>query len=83
MSYSTLQKDLKRITLKRDLDQALERMVNFEEEVDRNEEEEEDVESEEEDLEPTCNYKHILGSYLVGGLLFGLPRNINGRSKNN
>ena len=82
MSYSTLQKDLERITLKKDLDQALERMVNFEEEVDRNEEEEE-----EEGLEPACNYKHILGSYFVGlvlgGLLFGLPRNINGRSKNN
>ena len=93
MSYSTLQKDLKRITLKKDLDQALERMVNFEEEVNRNEEEEveseeeEEEEEEEEGLEPACNYKHILGSYFVGlvlgGLLFGLPRNINGRSKNN
>ena len=33
MSYSTLQKDLEHITLKKDLDQALERMVEFEKEV--------------------------------------------------
>ena len=80
MSYSTLQKDLERITLKKDLDQALERMVNFEEEVNRNEEESESEESEsesesedeeEEDLEPTYSYTQILKSYFFG-FVFGI-----------
>ena len=51
MSYTTLQKDLERITLKKDLDLALEKMVDFEEEINRNEEseseDEEDFEEEE------------------------------------
>ena len=60
MSYATLQKDLERITLKKDLDQALERMVDFEEEVNREEEEEEeedDEEFEEEEEEEEDNWK--------------------------
>ena len=96
MSYSTLQKDLERITLKKDLDQALERMVDFEEEVNRNKEEEEEEseseseeeeEEEEEDLECTYSYTQIVKSYFIGlalGVsLVGLFSNINGRSKNN
>ena len=51
MSYATLQKDLELITLKKDLDQALERMVDFEEEVNRTEEEEESDSEEEEEEE--------------------------------
>ena len=49
MSYLTLQKDLERISLKKDLDQALERMVNFEvnRNKDVNEEEKEEFEEEE------------------------------------
>ena len=96
MSYSTLQKDLERITLKKDLDQALERMVDFEEEVKRNEEEEESEEEsesesedeEEKDLKPTVGYVEILAAYLVGvvvgiGVSFSAFRDINGRSKDN
>ena len=93
MSYSTLQKDLERITLKKDLDQALERMVDFEEEVNRNneEEEEEEVEEEEEEVEEeeedTNNLAQITGSYLFG-FVFGVftvkvLSYINGRSENN
>ena len=72
MSYATLQKDLERITLKKDLDQALERMVDFEEEVNREEEEEEeedDEEFEEEEEEEEGNTKliaQVTGSYLFG-----------------
>ena len=94
MSYSTLQKDLERITLKKDLDQALERMVDFEEEVNRNEEESEEEESEdeeeeeeEEDLEPAYSYMQILKSHffgiVVGVSVVSLFHDINGRSKNN
>ena len=84
MSYSTLQKDLERITLKKDLDQALERMVDFEEEVNRNNEEEEEEEEEEED---TYNFTQIVKSYLfglaIGFSLVTVCPYINGRSKNN
>ena len=94
MSYSTLQKDLERITLKKDLDQALERMVDFEEEVNRNneEEEEEEVEEEEEEVEEeeeedTYNFTQIVKSYLfgfaIGFSLVTVCPYINGRSKNN
>ena len=91
MSYSTLQKDLERITLKKDLDQALERMVDFEEEVNRNEEEEEeeseDEEEEEEEEEELYNYPQMVKIYLagigVGFSLVGLFSIINGRSKDN
>ena len=96
MSYSTLQKDLERITLKKDLDQALERMVDFEEEVNRNEEEEEseeeyesESEEEEEDLGPSVGYVGILATYFTGivvgiGISFSVfRRDINGRSKDN
>ena len=89
MSYSTLQKDLERITLKKDLEQALDRMVNFEEEVNRNNEEE-DVEDVEEDIEKeedTNNTVQVVGSYLfgvvVGFSLVKICSHINGRSKNN
>ena len=89
MSYSTLQKDLERITLKKDLDQALDRMVDFEEEVNRNNEEE-DVEDVEEDIEKeedTNNTVQVVGSYLfgvvVGFSLVKICSHINGRSKNN
>ena len=61
MSYATLQKDLERIVLKKDLDQALEKMVDFEEEVNR-EEEEEEIE-EEEGLNLSIE---ITGSYFFG-----------------
>ena len=60
MSYATLQKDLERITLKKDLDQALERMVDFEEEVNREEEEEEEEEGN------TKLIAQVTGSYLFG-----------------
>ena len=79
MSYATLQKDLERITLKKDLDQALERMVDFEEEVNRNEEEEEEeeFEEEEEDIEEeeeenTNNFAQIVGGYFLGVTVGGL-----------
>ena len=68
MSYATLQKDLERITLKKDLDQALERMVDFEEEVNR-EEEEEEIEEEEEEIEEEEGLNlsiEITGSYFFG-----------------
>ena len=89
MSYSTLQKDLERITLKKDLDQALERMVDFEEEVNRNEEEEEseDEYEEEEDPKPTYSRTRETISYLfgvvVGYSVFSFHRIINGRSEDN
>ena len=89
MSYSTLQKDLERITLKRDLDQALERMVDFEEEVNRNEEESEDeeFEEEEENLEPAYSYTQIVKMYFfgvfVGCVASSIGNIINGRSKDN
>ena len=97
MSYATLQKDLERITLKKDLDQALERMVDFEEEVNRNEEESEDEEEseeeeeyeEEENLKPTIGYVGILATYFTGivvgiGISFSVfRRDINGRSEDN
>ena len=61
MSYATLQKNLECITLKKDLDQALERMVDFEEEVNRTEEEEEIEE------EKGLNLSiEITGSYFFG-----------------
>ena len=87
MSYSTLQKDLERITLKKDLEQALDRMVDFEEEVNRNEEEEEEEEEVEEEEEDTNNLAQITGSYLFG-FVFGVftvkvLSYINGRSENN
>ena len=89
MSYSTLQKDLERITLKKDLDQALDRMVDFEEEVNRNNEEE-DVEDVEEDIEKeedTNNTVQVVGSYLfgvvVGFSLVKICSHINGRGKDN
>ena len=76
MSYSTLQKDLERISLKKDLDQALERMVDFEKEVNRNdevEEKEEDEEEEEEEFEEekedTFNFTQLVKSYLFGFVL--------------
>ena len=93
MSYATLQKDLERITLKKDLDQALERMVDFEEEVNRDEEEEdveEDVEEEEEEEEEEENTNILVkvsGSYLfgfaVGYSIAKIFSYINGRSENN
>ena len=87
MSYSTLQKDLERITLKKDLEQALDRMVDFEEEVNRNEEEEKEEEEVEEEEEDTNNLAQITGSYLFG-FVFGVftvkvLSYINGRSENN
>ena len=88
MSYSTLQKDLERVALKKDLDQALDRMVNFEEEVNRNdeEEEEEDIEEEEEE-ENTNNFTQLVGSYLFGVALgcsiTKILSYINGGCKNN
>ena len=91
MSYATLQKDLEHITLKRDLDRALERMVDFEQEVNRTNEEEEDVEDVEEDIEEeeedTNNFVQLTGSYLfgvvVGFSLVKICSYINGRGKNN
>ena len=90
MSYSTLQKDLERITLKKDLEQALDRMVDFEEEVNRNEEEEEEEEIKEEveeDIEDTNNFVQLTGSYLfgvaVGFSLVKICSYINGRGKDN
>ena len=78
MSYSTLQKDLERITLKKDLEQALDRMVDFEEEVNRNEEEE---------GEGIGDFVLTIGSYLVGVAVgFSLAKTclyINGRGKDN
>ena len=87
MSYATLQKDLERITLKKDLEQALDRMVDFEEEVNRNEEEEKEEEEVEEEEEDTNNLAQITGSYLFG-FVFGVftvkvLSYINGRSENN
>ena len=97
MGYSTLQKDLERITLKKDLDQALERMVDFEEEVDRNEEESEDEEEEEfeeeeekvEYLSPIRNYMELAATYFFGvtvGVIISFSAShqyINGRSEDN
>ena len=91
MSYSTLQKDLERITLKKDLEQALDRMVDFEEEVNRNNEEEdieeEDIEEEDIEEEDTNNTVQVVGSYLfgvaVGFSLVKICSYINGRSKDN
>ena len=91
MSYSTLQKDLERITLKKDLDQALDRMVDFEEEVNRNNEEEdieeEDIEEEDIEEEDTNNTVQVVGSYLfgvvVGFSLVNICSYINGRGKDN
>ena len=89
MSYSTLQKDLERITLKKDLEQALDRMVDFEEEVNRNDEEEDIEEEEEKDIEEedTNNFVQVVGSYLfgvaVGFSLVKICSYINGRSKDN
>ena len=88
MSYSTLQKDLERITLKKDLDLALERMVDFEEEVNRNEEESEDEDEEEEfeeEEERTYICAKMLGSYFfgvfVGCVALSISSIINGRSE--
>ena len=88
MSYATLQKDLELITLKKDLDQALEKMVDFEEEVNRVEEEsesEEEDEVEDEEEENTNILVHVSGSYLfgfaVGYSLAKIITYINGRSK--
>ena len=92
MSYSTLQKDLERISLKKDLDQALERMVNFEEEVNRNsnadeeeEEFEEDDEEEFEEEENSYNFVQLVKSYLfgvvVGFSLVSVCPYINGRNE--
>ena len=91
MSYSTLQKDLERITLKKDLEQALDRMVDFEEEVNRNNEEEdieeEDIEEEDIEEEDTNNTVQVVGSYLfgvvVGFSLVNICSYINGRGKDN
>ena len=80
MSYTTLQNDLERITLKKDLDLALEKMVDFEEEVNRNEESESENE---EDFEEGNDLVRITGSYLFGFALgFSIARicmYINGR----
>ena len=85
MSYSTLQKDLERITLEKDLDQALNRMVDFEEEVNRNNEEEEEEDIKEE--ENTNDFAQLVGSYLFGVALgcsiTKILSYINGRGKNN
>ena len=87
MSYTTLQKDLERITLKKDLDLALEKMVDFEEEVNRNEESESEDEEdfEEEEVEEGNDLVRITGSYLFGFALgFSIARicmYINGRSE--
>ena len=90
MSYATMQKDLERIALKKDLDQALEKMVDFEEEVNRVEEEEEfEEESDEEEGEEenTNILVHVSGSYLFGFALgYSVAKifmYINGRSKQN
>ena len=87
MSHATLQKDLERIALKKDLDQALEKMVDFEEEVNRVEEEESDEESEEEseEEEKTNILVRVSGSYLFGFALgYSVAKifmYINGRSE--
>ena len=90
MSYATLQKDLERITLKKDLDQALERMVDFEEEVNRTEEEEESESEDEEEFEEeeegnTNVLVKVSGSYLFGFALgYSVAKifmYINGRSE--
>ena len=95
MSYATLQKDLERITLKKDLDQALERMVDFEEEVDRNEEESDDEEEEEFEeekvkyLSPIRNYMGLVATYFFGvtvGVIISFSAShqyINERSEDN
>ena len=96
MSYATLQKDLEHITLKRDLDRALERMVDFEQEVNRKEEEEESEEEEEEESEEDESEESEERLYnfiqVVKGYIFGITLGvslatihpyINGRSKNN
>ena len=79
-----MQKNLERITLKKDLDQALERMVDFEEEVNR--EEEEDIEEEEEE-ENTNILVKVSGSYLFGFALgYSVAKifmHINERGENN
>ena len=88
MSYATLQKDLERIALKKDLDQALEKMVDFEEEVNRVEEEEESEEEFDEEFEEeekTNILVHVSGSYLFGFALgYSVAKifmYINGRSE--
>ena len=82
MSYTTLQKDLERITLKKDLDLALEKMVDFEEELNRNEESESEDEEDFEEEEGN-DLVRITGSYLFGFALgFSIARicmYINGR----
>ena len=82
MSYTTLQKDLERITLKKDLDLALEKMVDFEEEINRNEESESEDEEDFEEEEGN-DLVRITGSYLFGFALgFSIARicmYINGR----
>ena len=82
MSYATLQKDLERITLKKDLDLALEKMVDFEEEINRNEESESEDEEDFEEEEGN-DLVRITGSYLFGFALgFSIARicmYINGR----
>ena len=79
MSYATLQKDLERITLKKDLDRVLERMVDFEEEVNRKEKEG--------NTDITGSSAWTLGCYLFGFTLgyYTAKRifNINGRSEDN
>ena len=88
MSYLTLQKDLERVALKKDLDQALERMVDFEEEVNRNnEEEEEEVEEEEEEEDTNNAVYQVVGSFIFGVVLgcsiTKILAYINGGTKNN
>ena len=77
MSYSLSQINLKRVALEKDLDQALDRMVNFEEEVNRNNEKEENAN----------NFAQLVGGYLFGvvvGLsLVNICSYINGGTKNN
>ena len=65
MSYATLHKEVELITLKKDLEQALEKMVDFEEEVNRVEEEEESEEESEEE-ENTNILVRVSGGYLFG-----------------
>ena len=70
------QKDLERVALKEDLDQALDRMVNFEKEVNRNNEENIDD-----------AVRQAVGIYLFGFTLgYSLTKillYINGRSEDN
>ena len=77
MSHSTLQKDLDRLTLKKDFVQALERMVDFEEEVNR------DKEEFKEKLK-TLIFTQTAKAYFVGfSFTTALMYIINGRSKDN